>query len=186
MRATLTAVFCCAAALTLAGCGDAPTAATGPTSATKVGGIPLAFSQSLQPKTDLQVVLREVGGLAARGHIDFRQPQDDALTILLNVQVHELAPNTDYWLQRATDAANVIDGQCVSSGWLTLGYGAGSQVPIHTDADGYGTAALFRTLPAVLEGSAFDIHFRIVDNPAADGTTAAVLQSGCYQFIATR
>ena len=86
-----------------------------------------------------------------------------------------LAANTSYVLQRAVDTT--IDGDCTSSGWLTLGKGAAPQA-ILTDDGGTGREELFRSVAAFLPGSRFDIHFRVI-NPA---TAAVVLESRCYEF----
>jgi len=93
----------------------------------------------------------------------------------LDVWVRDLAPSTSYQLQRATDA-NVND-DCTGTNWLTLGRGT-TPVSIVTNDRGTGRAELFRDLGATPVGTTFDIHFRVV----RAGTTAVVLDSGCYQF----
>src|SRR5205085_10788524 len=111
------------------------------------------------------------------GHVKFRQDKDSAANIVtLGVWVRDLAPNTSYSLQRAVDT--VLDGSCTGTNWLTLGQGAAAQ-PIVTDDDGTGRADLWRDLSAFAPGTAFDIHFRVVET----GTTSAVLQSECYRFV---
>jgi hypothetical protein len=79
-------------------------------------------------------------------------------------------------LQRATDT--VLDGRCTGTNWLTLGKGATPQ-PVVSDDRGTGRAALWRDLSSVTPGSAFDIHFRIIQN----GTANVPLQSDCYRFV---
>ena len=108
------------------------------------------------------------------GHVKFRQANDDATIVDPGVWVRDLAPNTHYLLQRAVDP--VLDDECTSTAWLTLGLGTTPQ-DIVTDARGTGREDLFRTLPAA---GAFDIHFRVV---AAATPTVAVLTSDCYQFF---
>jgi len=142
-----------------------------------------ATGQSWGPETpnfNLEVILRASGGGSGFGHVKFRQPNDAERIIYLDTWVRGLAPNHDYLLQRAVDPINVVDGTCGdSSGWLTLGQGmAMPPQRITTDDNGTGSAALFRNVP-VAPGSAFDIHFRVVD--AAD-TTHVVLESACYQY----
>ena len=83
------------------------------------------------PNFNLQVILRGEGF----GHVSFRQPNDDALTIHLDVWVRDLAPNTSYLLQRAVD--DIVDDNCTSTNWLTLGKGLTPQ-SITTDAEGKG------------------------------------------------
>ena len=131
-------------------------------------------SQSWGPETphfNLQVVLRGDGF----GLVKFRQPNDGASIIYLDTWVRGLAPNTSYVLQRAVDTN--VDGECTSTGWLTLGKGLVAQA-IVTDSDGTGRADLFRDVGAFPAGSRFDIHFRVINA----GTAAVVLQSGCYEF----
>ncbi|HZI48597.1 MAG TPA: hypothetical protein VFD75_12430 [Pyrinomonadaceae bacterium] len=122
------------------------------------------------PYFNLEVVLRGDGF----GLIKFRQPNDDAFIVNLDVWLHDLAPNTSYLLQRAVDTN--VDDDCTSTAWLTLGKGLQPQ-SITTDATGTGREKLFRILPPS-PGSEFDIHFRVID----EATSAVVLTSKCYQF----
>ena len=122
------------------------------------------------PRFDLQIILRGEGF----GLVRFRQPNDDALIVYLDVWVRDLAPNTSYLLQRAADVA---DGNCTSTAWLTLGKGSQPQ-SITTDATGTGREELFRNLAAFPVGSIFDIQFRVIE----EGSGAVVLTSQCYQF----
>ncbi len=138
-----------------------------------------AFAQGAQsgppwgpetPYFNLEVVLRGEGF----GLIKFRQPNDDAFVVNLDVWVRDLAPNTSYLLQRAVDTN--VDDNCTSTAWLTLGRGLQSQ-SITTDATGTGREKLFRILPPS-PGLEFDIHFRVIE----EETSAVVLTSKCYQF----
>jgi hypothetical protein len=138
-------------------------------------GSPSAAWGPETPHFNLQIVLRGDGF----GLVKFRQPNDDASIIYLDTWVRDLAPNTSYVLQRAVDPT--IDGQCTSTGWLTLGKGLAAQ-PIVTDATGTGREELFRDVSAFPVGSRFDIHFRVINS----GTAAVVLQSGCYEFTISR
>ena len=118
------------------------------------------------PNFNLEVILLPTAGGSGFGHVKFRQPNDAAKVVYLDTWVRDLAPNHSYVLQRAVDTN--IDGNCTSSGWLPLGQ-------ISTDDRGTGSAALSRILTASV-GTAFDIHFRVVD------AGAPVLESACYQF----
>jgi hypothetical protein len=124
------------------------------------------------PRFNLEIVLRGEGF----GLVRFRQPNDDARIVYLDVWVRDLAPYTSYLLQRAVDAN--VDGNCTSTAWLTLGKGSQPQ-SITTDATGTGREQLFRDLGAFAVGSRFDIHFRVIE----EGSGAVVLTSQCYQFI---
>jgi len=136
------------------------------------------FSANLNGKSslfDLNVNLNGQGN--GHGHIKFRQDPDPAQIITLDTKVHNLLPNHEYLLQRAVDAINVVDGECASSSWLTLGKGLVPQ-SILTDDKGKGSEELWRDVSAVPPGSKFDIHFRIIDAT----TLAVVLTSDCYQY----
>lgn len=123
------------------------------------------------PNFNLEAVLRGDGF----GLVKFRQPNDDAAIVYLDTWVRGLAPNTAYQLQRAVDP--VVDDDCTSTAWLTLGRGLDPQ-SITTDATGTGREQLFRNLAAFPPGTEFDIHFRVVNAT----TQAVVLESECYQF----
>ena len=127
------------------------------------------------PTFNLEVILRGEGGRF--GHIKFRQDVDPSKIIVLDTWVRDLEPNRQYLLQRAVDAANVVDGNCTSTSWLTLGKGLIAQ-SILTDDNGRGSEELWRDISMAASGTAFDIHFRVVDAT----TMAVVLTSNCYQY----
>lgn len=133
--------------------------------------IPSAAWGPETPHFNLEVILRGDGF----GHVKFRQPNDADFIIYLDTWVRDLAPNTNYLLQRAVDTA--VDDVCTSTGWLTLGKGLVPQA-ITTDDRGTGREQLFRDVSAFPAGSEFDIHFRVIN----EATAAIVLQSECYQF----
>ena len=128
------------------------------------------------PTFNLEVILRGEDGRL--GHVKFRQDVDPSKIVILDTWVRDLEPNHQYLLQRAVDAANVVDGKCTSTSWLTLGKGLTPQ-SILTGDNGSGGEELWRDVSAVASGSAFDIHFRIVDAT----TMAVVLTSDCYQYV---
>jgi hypothetical protein len=129
------------------------------------------------PNFNLQAVLRPAAGGPDDGFglVKFRQPNDADKIVLLDVWVRNLARNTDYYLERATDPT--VDDDCTGTNWLTLGQGL-TTVAIETDDTGSGRAALFRNLGTTPIGAQFDIHFRVIDAVSK----AVVLRSGCYQF----
>ena len=129
------------------------------------------------PCYNLDVILKGDGKEKGVGFIKFRQDPDDAKIISLETFVHDLIPNHEYLLQRAVDPANVVDGDCTSTTWLTLGKGLTPQ-SILTDAHGNGSEALWRDVTAVASGTSFDIHFQIVDAISME----VVLTSDCYQY----
>jgi hypothetical protein len=127
------------------------------------------------PNFNLEIILRSVDGGSGFGHVKFRQPNDAEKVAYLDTWVRDLMPNHSYLLQRAVDT--ILDGNCTSNAWLTLGKGLTAQA-ITTDDTGRATEQLFRNLAALPTGSRDDMHFRLID---AD-TSAAVLESGCYEF----
>jgi hypothetical protein len=130
--------------------------------------------KSVVPKYDLNVILFGDHNI---GLLKFRQDPDPAKIVDLDVWVIKLQPNHEYLFQRAVDAANVVDGECTSTGWLTLGKGLVPQ-SIVTDSWGIGHAELWRDVSAVPSETAFDIHFQVID-----AVTLEVVQtSGCYQY----
>ncbi len=131
------------------------------------------------PPFNLEVILRGEG--KQFGHIKFRQDVDPDEIITLDVWVRDLTPNHEYWLERAVD--KIIDGNCPSTSWLRLGNGLEPQ-SIFTNDKGTGFANLWRdlSLPTptpVPVGTAFDIHFRVIDAE----TSAVVLNSDCYNYV---
>jgi hypothetical protein len=118
------------------------------------------------------------GNKEESGFIKFRQDPDTARIITLDIWVRGLEPNHEYLLQRAVDAANVVDGNCTSTTWLTLGKGLTPQ-SILTDDDGSDKENLWRAVTAIPRGTAFDIHFRVVDAT----TLAVILNSDCYAYV---
>ena len=161
------------AALAAIACQEGPTSPRAPSLNTSVA---TDRSTGDTPNYNLEVLLRPVGSGDGFGHVKFRQAgNDDAQIIDLGVWVRDLAPNTEYLLQRATDMT--LNGSCTGTNWLTLGKGPVPQ-SITTDETGTGREDLFRiiTNPA---GSTFDIYFRIVRK---DAPTVPVLTSECYQF----
>ena len=125
------------------------------------------------PNFNLEVILRGEG--KAFGHVKFRQDNDPAKIVTLDTWVRDLQPNHSYKLQRAVD--KILDGNCTSTTWLTLGKGTTPQL-ITTDAKGTGREELWRDLSAVPSGTMFDIHFRVIDAV----NSSVVLTSNCYQF----
>ena len=133
--------------------------------------------RTAHPPFNLEVILRGAG--KSFGLVKFRQDVDPAKIITLDTWVRDLAPNHHYKLQRAVDMINVIDGNCTSSNWLTLGKGLSLPVQtILTDDSGTGREDLWRSVAALPSGSMFDIHFRVIDAV----TMAVVLTSECYQY----
>jgi hypothetical protein len=160
-------------------CGKPGAMLTAPSSGA-VSSVPSSASTSAvrntnaeEPPFNLEAILRGDGF----GLVEFRQAKNSSGNIInLDVSVRDLAPNSSYSLQRAVDT--VLDGECTGTNWLTLGQGA-TPYAIETDERGTGRASLWRDLSALAPGTAFDIHFRVVQT----GTTDVALESGCYRFV---
>jgi hypothetical protein len=132
---------------------------------------------------DLDVVLRSQNNKSGHGNnpagfIKFRQDPDQDKIINLDIWVQNLEPNHEYLLQRAVDAIDIVDGNCTSTSWLTLGKGLVAQ-SIQTDKNGKGSESLWRDITAIPTGSKFDIHFRMIDAISM----VVVLDSDCYQYV---
>jgi len=149
-----------------------------PAAPTELSAVSARASDSDKPNFNLEVILRAPDGADGFGHVKFRQDNDPAEVIDLGVWVRDLAPNSHYKLQRAVDPNNVVDGDCSSTTWLTLGKGLTPQ-DIITDDRGTGREDLFRALTTP-RGTAFDIHFRVID---AATPPNVVLTSECYQYF---
>jgi hypothetical protein len=170
MRSPLAALVPALGLLVL-GCSTDGPAPTSPTAAPTGSALAEASWGPETPNFNVEIMLRGDGF----GIVKFRQPNDAEAVIYLDTWVRGLAPNTEYVLQRAVDA--VVDDNCTSTAWLTLGKGLQPQ-SILTDAGGTGRAELFRNVSAFQPGSEFDIHFRVVNVQ----TQAVALESQCYQF----
>jgi hypothetical protein len=151
------------------GCSSEPI--TEPSSSITAGATNVDLWGPETPPFNVQVILRGDGF----GLVKFRQPNDADQIVYLDVWVRDLSPNTSYLLQRAVDP--VVDDNCTSGDWLTLGKGLVAQ-SITTNGTGTGREELFRSLAAFPAGTEFDIHFRLIN----EATSAVVLQSECYQF----
>ena len=160
----------------LAGCERTPLALEPRSAAPKALSAASLASDAVKPNFNLEVILRAPDGSDGFGHVKFRQANDDATIVDLGVWVRDLAPNTHFKLQRAVDT--VLDDDCTGTSWLTLGAGSTPQ-DIVTDDGGTGRADLFRLLTFPI-GTAFDIHFRVVNSATPP---AVALISDCYQFF---
>lgn len=129
-------------------------------------------------KYNLDVKLYGDSKFPTRGFIAFRQDIAAPKIITLDTYVEHLQPNHEYLLQRAVDPINVVDGNCTSTAWLTLGLGLTPQ-SILTDSKGNGHQKLWRDLSSLPSGSDFDIHFQVIDAVSS----AVVLSSNCYEYI---
>jgi hypothetical protein len=138
---------------------------------------PTVSLKSATPPFNLEVILRGEG--KAFGHVEFRQDLDLPKVVLLGVWVRDLDPRHSYYLQRA---ANAFDGDCPTTGWLTLGEGPVA-TPFTPNAKGTAKVDFWRNVSGAVgtvPGDHFDIRFRVVD---AANMNVAVLESSCYDYV---
>jgi hypothetical protein len=130
------------------------------------------------PSYNLNVFLNPMTeNSAASGFINFHQDPDPAKIITLDTRVSNLEPNHAYILERAVNPIADTTG-CSSTAWLKLGLGLTPQA-IHTDEHGNGEADLWRNVSAIPSGTAFHIHFQVIDSVSS----APVLTSDCYNYM---
>ena len=144
-----------------------------------IKGLPFGSSTPLneQPSYDLDVLLLGPSTDAhGDGFLKFRQNPDSPGIITLNTRVSHLEPNHAYILERAVNPIADTTG-CSSTAWLKLGAGL-TPLSIHTDAFGNGEAALWRNVSSIAPGTAFHIHFQVVDSVSS----ATVLISDCFNY----
>ncbi len=123
---------------------------------------------------NLNVILQNNTGQGdSRGEIKFRQDQNTDRIIVLSTRVIRLLPNHSYLLQRAVDP--IAGTGCLNIGFPLI---RNTTTAIDTDNQGNGYAELWRDISSVAHGTAFYIHFQIVDAT----TSATVLSSDCYQY----
>jgi hypothetical protein len=108
----------------------------------------------------------------------------------INVNVHDAPPNTRFYIQRAPEIgrANGADGICQRAAGLpswgpptpnfvTFALPGNPTVTLVTSDGGSGTAHLDFTAPAILDGTRFDVMFRLVDDLS---TPANEMRTGCF------
>lgn len=130
------------------------------------------------PSYNLNVFLNPMTeNSAGSGFINFHQDPDAAKIITLDTRVSHLEPNQSYILERAVNPIADTTG-CSSTAWLKLGAGL-TPLSIHTDEHGNGEADLWRNVSAIPSGTAFHIHFQVIDS----ASTSIVLTSDCYNYV---
>jgi hypothetical protein len=122
----------------------------------------------------------------------------DGFSAEITVNVHGSVPSTTFFVQRAPEVGRPLsnDGICQRANGLwpweqpsSAGFPpapafvtfprplAGDLTTLTTDADGAGSAHLAFDLPAIADGSRFDVEFRIVDSLISATTD---LRSACF------
>ena len=116
---------------------------------------------------------------------------DGSFSAQINVSVHGAAPNTTFYVQRAPEIGrpNNADGICQraagESPWgppapnfVTFPLPApGPLVTLQTSEGGAGEVHIDFSAPTILDGTAFDVMFRLVDNLTSPNND---LRTGCF------
>jgi hypothetical protein len=163
-------------------CGSAPPSPTAPTAALAA---PLA-SQGLGSSASIrsaatthgQELTAVVGAGSGIVNVTPTAAADGSFSAQINVNVHGAPPNTTFFIQRAPEIGrpNSADGICQrAAGAAPWGPPApnfvtfplpltGPLAMLETSAGGSGSVHINFALPTILDGTRFDVMFRLVDN----------------------
>jgi len=116
---------------------------------------------------------------------------DGSFSAQINVSVHDAPPNTTFYVQRAPEIgrANSADGICQRAAGLPP-WGApapnfvtfpmpaaGPLVTLQTSEGGAGAVHIDFVAPTILDGTQFDVMFRLVDSLTSPTNE---LRTGCF------
>jgi hypothetical protein len=116
---------------------------------------------------------------------------DGSFSAQINVNVHDAPPNTTFYVQRAPEIgrANGADGICQRAAGLPP-WGApapnfvtfplpsaGPLVTLRTSEGGSGAVHIDFSAPTILDGTQFDVMFRLVDSLTSPTNE---LRTGCF------
>jgi hypothetical protein len=116
---------------------------------------------------------------------------DGSFSAQINVNVHDAPPNTTFYVQRAPEIgrANSADGICQRAAGLPP-WGApapnfvtfplpaaGPLVTLQTSEGGAGAVHIDFVAPTILDGTQFDVMFRLVDSLTSPTNE---LRTGCF------
>lgn len=116
---------------------------------------------------------------------------DGSFSAQINVNVHDAPPNTTFYVQRAPEIgrANGADGICQRAAGLppwgspTPNFvtfplpAAGPLVTLQTSEGGSGAVHIDFVAPTILDGTQFDVMFRLVDSLTSPTNE---LRTGCF------
>lgn len=116
---------------------------------------------------------------------------DGSFSAQINVDVHDAPPNTTFFVQRAPEIGrpNSTDGVCQRAAgeapwgppapnFVTFPLpAAGPLVTLHTSAGGAGSVHIDFGAPTILDGTQFDVMFRLVDDLTSPTND---LRTGCF------
>ena len=177
-------------------CGSAPDSPTAPTATLAapfggsqgLGSTSSILSAGTTHGQELTAVLGVGSGIV---NVTPTAAADGSFSAQINVNVHDAPPNTTFYVQRAPEIGrpNGADGICQraaglppwgppASNFVTFPVpAAGPLVTLHTSQGGSGAIHIDFAVPTILDGTQFDVMFRLVDsltNPTND------LRTGCF------
>lgn len=180
------------ASLVLIACGQQSTA-TGPSSVASQGrafqgssSVAVIQSASATHGQELVAVIGSGSGIV---NVTPTAAVDGSFSAQINVAVHDATPDTTFYIQRAPEIGrpNSADGICQrAAGQAPWGPpapnfvtfplpAAGPLVVLQTSDGGSGSAHIDFSAPTILDGTRFDVMFRLVDdltNPTNELRTA--------------
>jgi hypothetical protein len=116
---------------------------------------------------------------------------DGSFSAQIEVAIHDAPPNTTFYVQRAPEIgrANGADGVCQRAAgdapwgpptpnFVTFPLpAAGPLVTLATSPGGAGSVHIDFAAPAIVDGTQFDVMFRVVDNLTSPTNE---LRTGCF------
>lgn len=178
-----------------AACGRAPDSPTAPTAslAAPAGSQGTGSTAAMESpgRTHGQELTAVVGVGSGIVNVSTTAAADGSFSAQITVNVHGAPPNTTFFVQRSPEIGrpNSADGICQRAAgeapwgppapdFLTFPLPATDPlVTLQTSAGGSGTVHIPFAAPTILDGTAFDVMFRLVDDltsPAND------LRTGCF------
>ena len=185
-----TFVIAVAALLLLAACADVPHNPIAPTAAPEAMTFLSPGSGTMAPlasATDGHLLYAVLGTGSGIVNVTPTAAVDGSFSAQITVNVHETAPNTTFYVQRAPEIgrANSSDGICQRAlGQAPWGPPTPNFVTfplpdaaLQTSPGGAGSTHIDFAAPAIADGTQFDVMFRLVDsltNPTNE------LRTGCF------
>lgn len=179
--------------LALVSCSQPSSAPTEPSSFVSVGsglrGSPSAAVRQLESTTQGQELVAVIGSGSGIVNVTPTAAVDGSFSAQINVAVHDAPPNTTFYVQRAPEIGrpNSADGICQRAAgdapwgppapnFVTFPLpAAGPLTVVQTSPGGSGSVHIDFDAPTILDGTAFDVMFRLVDdltNPSNELRTA--------------
>jgi hypothetical protein len=167
-----------------------------PTEPTGSGAIASSLRDSLSPAASSSVTHGDrltavVGDGIGTVNVTPTAAVNGSFSAQIEIAVHGAPPNTTFYVQRAPEIGrpNSADGICQRAAGLAP-WGppapnfvtfplpaAGPLVTLQTSEGGAGTVHIDFTAPAILDGTQFDVMFRLIDSLTAPTND---LRTGCF------